>query len=153
MDDQSFSNELERVLARPDASDLRRQTRVYYDYYLKDFETAEEAAADIDAVSESAHSDPDRALAYVLLAAATYDDGEYLAFMGAGLLEDSLRDPSTEFLKRIVSEARGSARFRWLLSVPFRVAVSEEAWEAIKPFRISGEHEEPAAESLPPREG
>ena len=151
MADKTYSSELERALARADAPDLKRQTRAYYEYYLRDFETGEdENTADIDAVNDS-EADPDRALAYVVLAASTYDDPQYLAFIGAGLLENLLDDPSEEFLERIVAEARKAARFRWLLSVPFKVAISERAWEAIKPFRITGEHEEPTGETLPSR--
>lgn len=95
--------------------------------------------------------DPDKALAYVMLAAANYDDEDFLALIGAGLLEDILRDPSAEFLHRIVDEGRKTPRFRWLLSVPYRVAISEKAWDAISPFRITGDHEEPERDCLPPR--
>ena len=52
-------------------------------------------------------------------------------------------------IQRIVAEARKSARFCWLLSTPFKVAVSESAWRAIEPFRITGHHEEPALDTMP----
>ena len=152
MTEKSFSNELQRALSRPDIADLQRQTRIYYEHCQRGFhEETDENAADIDAVYCSTSSDPDRALSCVKLGAATYDDAEYLAFIGAGLLEDLLRDASADILQRVVAEGRKTARFRWLLSVPYRVAISKEAWEAIEEFRITGDHEEPTGETLPPR--
>ena len=96
-------------------------------------------------------NDPDKALAYVMIAAARTDDPGFLAFMGAGPLENILYDPSPELLERIVAEARKTARFRWLLSVPYKIAIADRAWDSIKHFRITGEHEEPTADKLPPR--
>ncbi|QBM74807.1 hypothetical protein E2E30_02830 [Sphingomonas sp. AAP5] len=96
--------------------------------------------------------DPEKSLAYVIIAASETDDAEFLQLMGCGNLEDVLCDPSPELLDRIVSEAHRSARFRWLLSNPFKVAISSKAWEAIKIFRITGPHEEPALSTVPPRE-
>jgi hypothetical protein len=152
MGDQSFSNELERALARPDADKLARQIDVYIEYDRKGGgEWPEDISGDLFEVLESGSEDPDKALAYVILAAARTDEAGFLAFMGAGPLEDALQDPSPEFLERIVAEARKTPRFRWLLSVPFKVAVAERAWEAIKEFRITGDHEEPTAETLPPQ--
>jgi hypothetical protein len=62
-----------------------------------------------------------------------------------------LYDPSADLLERVVAEARKSDHFRWLLSNPFKVAIAPRAWEAIEKFRITGPHEEPAADKLPPR--
>ena len=99
----------------------------------------------------SYNDDPEQALAYVILAVARVDDADFLRLMGCGLLEDVLRNPSDEILQRVVAQARKSARFRWLLSCPFKVAVSANAWDAIEAFRITGPHEEPALDTLPPR--
>ncbi|WP_443019057.1 DUF6869 domain-containing protein [Sphingomonas sp.] len=95
--------------------------------------------------------DPEKALAYVIIAASQSDDAAFLGSMGCGPLEDILRDPSAELLERIVAEARKSARFRWLLSNPFKVAIAARAWEAIEKFRMTGPHEEAPYEALPPR--
>jgi len=96
--------------------------------------------------------DPEKALAYVVLAASRTDDADFLCLMGCGPLENVLDDPSSELLDRIVAQARKSPRFCWLLSCPFEVAVAERAWKAIKQFRITGPHEEPPLDALPPRE-
>jgi hypothetical protein len=152
MAEKSFSNELRRALARPDADKLIRQIDTYIEYDKTGArEWPDEISDDLGEVLDAGSNDPDKALAYVMIAAARTDDAGFLAFMGAGSLENALEDPSPEFLERIVAEARKTARFRWLLSVPFKVAVSERAWEAIKPFRMTGEHEEPREETLPPR--
>jgi hypothetical protein len=152
MSDESFSDELRRALARPDASKLIRQIDTYIEYLKTDLgDWPEEIADDLGEVFNSAQEDPDKALAYVMIAAARTDDAGFLAFIGAELLESLLRDPSEDFLQRIVAEGRRSARFRWLLSVPYKVAVSEQAWDAIQPFRIAGEHEEPKGDTLPAR--
>ncbi|HEX5257639.1 MAG TPA: hypothetical protein VFW35_02530 [Sphingomicrobium sp.] len=151
MSDKSFSNELERALARPDAEELIRQIDVYIEYDRKGGgEWPDEISDDLSEVLESG-DDPDKALAYLMFAAARTDNPKFLAFMAAGPLENALHDPSYEFLERIVAEARKSARFRWLISVPYKVAIAKSAWEAIKEFRITGDHEEPMGESLPER--
>jgi hypothetical protein len=95
--------------------------------------------------------DPEKALAYVVIAASQSDDAAFLGYLGCGPLEDILHNPSPELLERIVAEARKSARFRWLLSNPFKVAIAPRAWEAIEKFRITGPHEEAPYETLPPR--
>jgi hypothetical protein len=95
-------------------------------------------------------TDPEKALAYVVLAAAHGHNPSFLGVMACGPLEDLLREPSDAMIGRVVAEARKSARFRWLLSHPFKVAVSDAAWLAIAPFRITGEHEEPPYETMPP---
>lgn len=71
--------------------------------------------------------DPDRALAFVILAAATYDDPEYLFLTAAGPLEEILgkADPAT--LKRVANEARRTPRFRWMLTGLFLHAVRDDA--------------------------
>jgi hypothetical protein len=70
---------------------------------------------------------------------------------GVAPLEDALYGASPALMKRIVAEARRSRRFRWLLSCPYRIAMGEAAWEQIKLFRQTGEHEEPSLDTLPPR--
>src|SRR3954447_24831994 len=122
MAEKAFSNELERALARPDADKLVRQIDAYIGHEHRGGNWPEEIANDLEEVLMSGDDDPDKALAYVMIAAARTDDVGFLAFIGAGPLENALRDPSPEFLARVADEARKTARFRWLLSVPFKIA-------------------------------
>ena len=117
-----------------------------------DGEWPEEHAEDFSEIISCFDCDPEKALAYVVITAARTDNAEFLGLMGCSNLENVLRDPSPELLQRIVAEARRSARFGWLLSNPFKVAVSKQAWEAIKPFRITGPHEEPSRDTLSSRD-
>jgi hypothetical protein len=105
-----------------------------------------------DDISSCYRADPEKAFAYVILGASRSDQPEFLRALGCGPLEDILRDPSKELLERIVVEARKSARFRWLLSNPLKVAVAARAWDAIEKFRVTGPHDEPSDEILPPRQ-
>ena len=158
--DQSYANELERALARPDAKKLLRQSDRYIAYWEStagDREVRDDEFEDFDEVFGSGlpdyrgFYDPDKGMAYISIAVFKSDDPQTLAFYGVQILEDLLRDPSDELLERVVAEAHRSPRFRWMLSNPYKVAVSEKAWEAIKEFRITGPHEEPAFDTLPPR--
>jgi hypothetical protein len=141
MTKKTFSDELERALARPDAEKMIQQIDAFADYYAEDF----------GEIVSSHFDDPEKSLAYVIIGASRTDDAEFLGFLGCGPLEDILVSPSAELLDRVVSEARKSLRFRWLLSNPFKVAIAPRAWEAIEHFRTTGPHEEPSAETLPPR--
>ena len=149
---KNYSDELQRALARPDAGNMRQQIAAYADYYSQGAgEWPEELSDDFGEIISCYHVDSDRALAYVALAMSESDDAEFLGLMGCGNLEDVLRDPDAAILERIVAEARKSARFRWLLNHPFKVAIATRAWDAIEPFRITGPHEEPLSDTLPPR--
>jgi len=152
MSDQAFHDELERALARPDADQMCRQLDAYAEYYRNGGgEWPDESEEDFGEIISCYHDDPEKAFAYVILGAARSDDAEFLGGLGCGPLEDVLEDPSEELLQRIVAEARKSSRFRWLLSNPFKVAIAARAWDAIERFRITGPHEEPADDKLPPR--
>ena len=153
MTGKRYSDELETALGRPDASEMIRQIDAYADYFARGAgDWSDENADAFTEIVTCHHDDPDKALAYVVLAADRHDDERLLGQMGCGPLEDVLREPSEQLLMRIVAEARKSARFRWLLSNPFKVAISERAWDAISKFRITGPHEEPSADTLPPRQ-
>src|SRR5215217_4013728 len=123
MADKYFFNELQRALARPDIDELKRQLGTYHRYSNADW--PEEAKADVDAVMCAHWDDPDRGLAYVVLAMAEYDDPEFLSLMSAGLLENLLQNPTPEFVDSVATEARKTARFRWMLGIPFRHAIPE----------------------------
>ena len=129
-----------------------RQINAFADHFGRDAgEWPADHANDFGEILTCYHNDPEKAFAYVIIAAARTDDAAFLGLLGCGPLEDVLRDPSAELLERIVAEARKSARFRWLLSNPFKVAIAEKAWLAIERFRITGPHEEPSLDLLPPR--
>ena len=147
-----YSDELQRALSRHDAGRMLEQIDAYADYFAGGAgEWPDDNSDDFLEIVTCHHDDPEKAFAYVILAASRSDSAEFLGQMGCGPLEDVLREPSPELLERIVAEARRSARFRWILSNPFKVAVSAEAWAAIEEFRITGPHEEPADDTLPAR--
>ena len=151
MSAKRYSDELERALARPDANTMIMQIDAYAEYFTRGAgDWPDDKADDFNEIVACHHEDPEKALAYVVIAASRSDDPAFLGYLGCGPLEDVLRDPSHGLLDRIVAEARKSARFRWLLSHPFKVAVSERAWEAIEKFRLTGPHEEPSEDTLPP---
>jgi hypothetical protein len=137
MGTQGYSDELDRPLARPEADRVRRQLQAYAQY-------STEGGTDWP-------DDPEKALAYVIIAVSQSGDAKFLARMGCGNLEEVLRDPSPDLLERIVAEARKSARFRWVLSNPWKIAIAERSWNAIHQFRITGPAEEPLMDTLPPR--
>ena len=152
MSHQGYSDELQRALARSDADKMIQQLDGYARYFERGAgDWPDDDPDDFTEIVTCHHDDPEKALAYVVIAASRSDDPHFLGYLGCGPLEDVLRDPSPELLKRIVAEARKSARFRWLLSHPFRIAVADRAWEAIEKFRITGPHEEPSDDTLPPR--
>jgi len=152
MSEKTYINELERALARPDAVQMCRQLDAYAKYHENEAgEWPEEAAVDFSEIITCYRSDPEKAFAYVILGASRSDHPGFLASLGCGPLEDVLEDPSDELLKRIVTEARGSARFRWLLSNPFKVTIAARAWNAIEGFRIGGPHSEPSGDKIPSR--
>jgi len=152
MSAQQYSDELERALSRPDADEMAQQLDRYAAYFAEgEGDWSDEDSEAFSEIVTCHHDDPEKALSYVIIAASRTDNAEFLGFLGCGPLEDVLRDPSAELLDRIVAEARKSARFRWLLSNPFKVAIAERAWEAIEKFRITGPHEEPSPDTLPAR--
>jgi hypothetical protein len=147
MADKSFANELDRALARPDADELARHIQVYHDNFRGGLRESREADAEaLEAIFNASLDDPDKTLAYVMLAAAQSDDDEFLGFVSCGPLENILRKPSEDILNRVVSEARKTPRLRWMLSIPFPHALAPEALEAIKPLLVDADKE-----PLPPR--
>jgi hypothetical protein len=149
MNEQDFSSELERALARPDVDKLTRQIDIYVEHMKSGVDGwPDDISDDLGEVLTSGHDDPEKALAYLVIAAARTDDESFLGFMGAGPLEDALETPTRQFLGRIADEARRSKRFRWMLSVPYREAVSDDAWHAIKDLATY----DTRIKRLPPRE-
>ena len=145
--------ELERALAREDAQSLISHVDARSEYFSAGAgEWPKESAVHFGQDLCFFYGDDEKVLAFVVIAAARSNNVDFLQFVGAGLLEAVLCDPSPTLLNRIVVEARRSARFRWLLSIPFKVAVSPPAWKSIEEVRITGPHQEPAADTLPPRD-
>ena len=147
-----YSEELDWALARPNAHQMCRDPDANAEIYENDCgEWPEEHADAFGEIISRCHDDPEKAFAYVILGASRSDHPAFLGGLGCGPLEDVLQNPSEELLERIVAEARKSARFRWLLSNPFRVAIGSRSWDAIEKFRITGPHEEPSHDKLPLR--
>jgi hypothetical protein len=150
MGTQGYSDELDRPLARPEADRVRRQLQAYAQYSTEGgTDWPDEFSDDFEEITSP--YDPEKALAYVIIAVSQSGDAKFLARMGCGNLEEVLRDPSPDLLERIVAEARKSARFRWVLSNPWKIAIAERSWNAIHQFRITGPAEEPLMDTLPPR--
>lgn len=145
----AYVDELSIALARSDIDSLIQKLDNYILYHDKEW--PDDYADDCSDVLMSGVNEPELALAYLALSIKRCDDVDFLALMGCSTLEDMLREPSSKTLERVVAEARKNPRFRWLLSHPYKVAVSKAAWEAIKPFRITREHEEPPLDTLPSR--
>jgi hypothetical protein len=148
--EKTFSDELARAMARDDFHQLASDLDLYARWTATpNANWADEEEDTVFGMMDVHRFDPEKALAYLALAMSRFDDAKFLALLACGMLEDLLRSPSEEILQRVVDEARKSARFRWMLSHPFKVAVPSNAWEAIKMFRLAGPHEEPAHGTLP----
>jgi hypothetical protein len=135
MSAKAFTNELQRALARPDAEQLVLDLDDYRRFHreiVANNPTPGEYEHDGNFAEVQDPRDSDRALAYVILAAARYDDPHFLGFMAAGPLEDMLRDPTPESLERVITEARKTPRFRWILSGIFLHAIAERAREPVQ---------------------
>ena len=131
MTDKGFKNELARALARPDIDQLRASLAAYYDWSVRNLgRQTDDWPDELDFWFDQGR-DSDRGLALVMLAAASYDDPDFLALVAAGLLENLLQKPTSELLQRVASEARKTARFRWMLDVPFRHAITPDARSVI----------------------
>ena len=142
MADKQFANELARALARPDAEELNRHIQIYHEHFRAGLpEWTEKNSEALSAISDASLDDPEKTLAYVMLAAAASDDDEFLGFVACGPLENILCKPSKEILDRVVAEARKTPRLRWMLSIPFTHALAPEALEVLRPLMVDAETE------------
>ncbi len=125
---KAFRNELARAHGRADIVELKRLLELHHrwssfggnrDRFLEEHD-------ELDGYFRLV-TDPDKALAFVILAAATYDEPDYLFLTAAGPLEELLRAPSPSLLSRVVAEARKTARFRWMLTGVYPHAIEDEA--------------------------
>lgn len=130
MSDKSFTIELHRARDREDTSTLLRDLADYHQY-SREVQSREEyvgvVGGNFACVMDAHNDDPDKGMAYLALAMAHFEDREFLGLLSAGLLEDLLRDPRPEMLDRIVTEARKTPRFRWMLSGVWLHAIAERA--------------------------
>ena len=142
---RGFTNELERALRRDDAAQLRQAVETYYrEWNAIDSGVSSEGLVDYDdEYFFHAQDHPDKALAFVMLAAAKTSSRDFLFFVAAGPLEDLLRSPSEEMIERVVEEARRTPRFRWMLTGVFPHAISERAWQKIVPLLTDVSEEDP----------
>lgn len=129
MSENAFENELARALARPDIDWLNKVVAEYHEWSARRGDE-HDWSDELDAWFE-ADRDPDLALALIILSAAKYDDPQHLACVAAGLLENILKNPSVEILDRVTAEACRTARFRWMLDVPFRHAIPDPNVRAV----------------------
>ncbi|MCY7280189.1 MAG: hypothetical protein LH610_04705 [Sphingomonas bacterium] len=107
---------------------MMRQTQTYFDNFKSGLPEWDEASQDdLGAITTAYFQDPEKTLAYVILAAANFDDPKFLGFVAAGSLEHLLNNPSAEMLGRILTEARKAPRFRWMLSGVWLHAIAEDA--------------------------
>ncbi len=129
MSSKRFYNELAKAVDRPDAEELLRILEVYRNWDSK----SEDYPDECDIVMTSPFKDPEKAVAFVMLASASYDDEDFLTLISAGILEDLLRNPSEQMLDRIVNESRRAPRLRWMLSIVYSHAIeSTQAKLAVK---------------------
>ena len=149
MSKEAFKSELDRARSRLDAKTLLLDVEDYRLFDrdvrgLEDFVGVE--GGNFCHVQDAHWDEPDKGLAYLALALATYDDEYFLGLLAAGLLEDLLRDPSPQLLERIIVEARRTPRFRWMLAGVWLHAIAERARASVKQLVGNGQLEDP----LPP---
>lgn len=118
-----MSSELARALARPDVEHLKYVSRIYHDWSCRPDPNDDQYPDEIDEWFNSPHEDQDKALALIILAAASYDEPRFLAVLAAGILEELLWTApdvdlvaKPEIVARIVDEAAKTPRFKWMLS-------------------------------------
>ncbi|MDF0546332.1 hypothetical protein PX699_28645 [Sphingobium sp. H39-3-25] len=137
MGQNSYRDELERTLARPDATTLCNTISVYHQYAVLDGRAAQsfydDNAREIDAVMWS-FNEPDKAFAYIALSTSKFDEPEFLMLIAAGPLENLMDKPQPGVIDRIVAEARKNARFRWMLTGVYLHAISDDARAAVMPL-------------------
>lgn len=144
-----YRDELSRAFERDDVVVLRDLLLRYHAYCKMSGNEQEQFAKNFDVVELMLLSgdDPDIGLAIVVLAAAMFDDPQFLFVMAAGPLQDILRHYRREIVDRVVAEARKNARFRWMLTGVFLHAIAREA----RPMIVSAIGTMTEFDSMPPR--
>ncbi len=100
-----------------------------------------------DRFMDSYHREPEVGIAFVMIAAAEYDDVQFLGLVSAGLLENLLCEGSAEITQRILLEARKTPRLRWMLSGVWYYSVPSKTAAEAKKLVGSMKFED----ALPPR--
>ncbi|MFZ2995507.1 DUF6869 domain-containing protein [Sphingobium sp.] len=148
MSQSNFTSELGQAMQRPDRLELEQLAHLYFEWCFAEEpqQYYDTHSVHLDAWMDLGSSDPDRALATVMMAAAQYSEPSFLGMVAAGILEDLLRDPSLDVLDRVVNEARKTARLRWMLAGVYSHAMASGAWERIEPLIVGMTSDDP----LPP---
>jgi hypothetical protein len=135
---KSYEDELTKAKRRPDLAALHRIIEHHYNSYqqLVAGKNSESEADGVDPdecdfLNLEADQDIERTLALIALALSIYEDRRYFFYLAAGPLEEILRNPSPDTLKRIVDEARKNPRFRFLLTGVWLHALSKESAAAV----------------------
>ena len=147
MSNNTFENELARAFARPDVEDLKRIVTVYHEWSCRSDPKDDAWPDELEFWFGSSEEDPDIGLALIMIAAATYDEPDFLAVVSAGLLEDLVDSADDEFLDRVLAEARKTPRFMWLLSGVWTMSAKPHHASAIKKLVGGRSCDDP----LPPR--
>ena len=135
MSSKRYSDELERALARSDSDRMIMQLESYAEYFARGAgDWPDDDADHFDEIVTCHHDDPEKALAYVVIAASRSDDPAFLGYLSCGPLEDVLRDPSVGLLGRIVAEARKSARSVGFLATPSRLQLAKALGKRSRSF-------------------
>lgn len=144
-----YRDELTRALEREDVAALRERLLRYHSYGKLSGTERAQLAKNFDVVKfiDLSLDDPDLGLAIVALAAAMFDDPQFLFLMAAGPLENILRFYRREVVDRVVAEARKNTRFRWMLTGVFLHAIAEEA----RPMIVSAIGTMTEFDPMPPR--
>ena len=147
----SIPSEVERALGRADIEKLRTVITEQFKWNLAEDENQDTADLPLDPIIFDS-SDPERNLALVAVAMATYDDPSYLGLVSAGILEDIFfmeNHVPDELLERIATEALRNPRFRWMLSGMYLDSFRPEYRELVQRLTDGVSLDDP----LPPLEG
>lgn len=149
MSRQRFTSELARAYDRVDRVEIERHAELYRVYCETGSAQSfyDDHSTELNDWMDLGFADPDRAIASVMIAAVAYENPASLGMVAAGILEDLLREPSSEMLDRVFAEARKTARLRWMLAIVYPHAMSPVAWQKLEPLLsgISGDDPLPAA--------
>lgn len=162
MSPQSFTNEYQRVLSRPDLSELRAALLSAQKYVNRQADGKDDNPDDLGFDLIYTRENPEFLLALSVLAMAEFDDPGLIGFIAAGPLEDIFMASATGLpgetaaapdlieglLARIEDEAPKSARFRWMLSGVWTTSFQPEHARRIK-LAVAGA--DMNVDPLPPR--
>lgn len=151
MNEITLPTELERALARPDVDFLKQVIAEQYAWHSAESSDRGNEDLVLDPIIFD-QDDPERNLALVAIAMATYDDEDYLGLVSAGILEDIFfmeQHVPHALLQRIETEALKNPRFRWMLSGMYTDSFKPECRELVHRLTVGLSIED----ALPPMAG